>query len=105
MDDLLREQYARILDALPAADPWPALAQSGFLDLLRRNEAGLGLDALFAVALETGRRVDPPAVVETMVARLADPRAIAVEDAETRLAAAGIDPPLARALAAAAAAA
>jgi acyl-CoA dehydrogenase len=108
MDPLLREQFARTLDSLPAGDPWPILADSGFLDLLApadRGGAGLPLGALFEIAVETGRRPDPPRIVETILARLASADAIAVEDAEASLTASGMAPALARSLAAAAAAA
>jgi acyl-CoA dehydrogenase len=108
MDALLRDQFARTLDGLPADDPWPLLTESGFLDLLapaERGGAGLSLDALFEIAVETGRRPAPPAVVETVLARLRSPDAIAVADPEASLVANGMAAPLARALAAAAAAA
>jgi alkylation response protein AidB-like acyl-CoA dehydrogenase len=108
MDPLLRDQFARTLDALPAAEPWPMLSKSGFLDLLRREDAGgfgLALEALFAVAVETGRRHAPPPIVETILARLTDPNALAVGDAEASLLTGGMTPGLARALAAAGAAA
>lgn len=84
-DDLLQGQYARLMDALPAGDPWPTLTESGFLDLLRPEDqggAGLDLAALFPLALETGRRPDPPPVIETMAARLKDPAALGVADVE-----------------------
>ncbi|MDP3675315.1 MAG: acyl-CoA dehydrogenase family protein [Novosphingobium sp.] len=83
--DLFLDQYIRVLDGLPADDPWPALHESGFLDLLRPEAdggAGLELDAVFALAVETGRRPHAPAVIETMAARLIDPQAIAVADIE-----------------------
>jgi len=107
-DDLFSEQYARLLDGLPAADPWPTLAESGFLDLLRSEEeggAGVGLDELFPMALETGRRAQPPRVIATMLARLVDPEALDVADLESALAKGGVEAGKARALAAAAAAA
>jgi len=107
-DDLFSEQYARLLEGLPAGDPWPALAQSGFLDLLRSEAdggAGVGLDELFPLALATGRRAAPPRVIETMLARIVDPQAIDVADPEAALAAGGVAAETARALCAAAAAA
>jgi len=105
IDPLLREQFARTLDGLPTADPWPALAESGFLDLLAPTGAGLPLDALFDLAVETGRRPAPPPIIETIAARLRSPDAMAVDDAEASLVASGMDAALARNLAAAAAAA
>ncbi len=103
MSDLIVDQYGRLLDALPAADPWPALVQSGFLDLLRTEAdggAGLGLEALFPLALATGARPGAPCVIETMAARLAAPEATGVADCEAALTAAGVEPASARALAA-----
>jgi hypothetical protein len=108
MSELLAEQYARLLESLPAANPWPALAESGFLDLLRSEDqggAGVGLDELFALALATGRKAAPPRVIETMLARLVSADATDVADPEAALAAGGVAPATARALAAAAAAA
>jgi acyl-CoA dehydrogenase len=73
MSDLLLDQYTRLLDSLPAADPWPALEESGFLDVLRAEAdggAGLPLEELFPLALETGGRAAAPAVLEAMAARL-----------------------------------
>jgi acyl-CoA dehydrogenase len=74
MSDLLADQYARLLDSLPADDPWPALEESGFLDLLKDEAsggAGLPLEDLFPLALETGRRTAAPPVLEAMAERLA----------------------------------
>jgi alkylation response protein AidB-like acyl-CoA dehydrogenase len=105
MDELLREQYARTLDSLPVDNPWPMLAASGFLDLLRpvdRGGAGLPLDALFDIAVETGRRPHSPRIVETILARLIDSNALEIDDAEASLMTNGMAAPLARALAAAA---
>lgn len=71
--ELLQEQYGRLLDSLPVADPWPALEASGFLDLLRdeaNGGAGLLLEELFPLALETGRRSTTPPVLEAMAGRL-----------------------------------
>jgi len=84
-DDLLLSQYGRLLDSLPAADPWPALAESGFLDVLRPEAdggAGLGLEDLFVLALETGRRPNAPSIMETMAARLVEAGATGVDDVE-----------------------
>ena len=84
-ESLLVEQFARLLDALPEAEPWPVLVESGFLDLLRPEAdggAGLQLEDLFPLALETGRRSAVPPVLETMAARLAHPDATDVRDVE-----------------------
>jgi acyl-CoA dehydrogenase len=108
MDDLLREQFAGLLDGLPSDEPWTMLAASGFLDLLTpaaNGGAGLPLDALFDIAVETGRRPAAPPIVETIVARLQAPGAIDVADPEASLVASGVDPAAARALAAGATAA
>jgi alkylation response protein AidB-like acyl-CoA dehydrogenase len=105
-DDLLLTQYERLLDGLPAA-PWPALAESGFLDLLRGESdggAGFTLEALFPLALASGRRPTSPPVIETMLARLVDAEASDVADAEAALRGGGLAPGQARALAAIAAA-
>jgi hypothetical protein len=102
---LLREQFARTLDGLPAGDPWPVLADSGFLDLLAPDGANLPLDALFEIAVETGSRPNPLPIVETVVARLRNTDAIATTDAESSLIASGMTSTVARSLAAAAAAA
>ena len=104
MSDLIVDQYVRLLDGLGPADPWPALVESGFLDLLKDEAdggAGLMLEDLFPLALATGRRAAPVSpVIETMVARLAAPEDIDVTDPEGALAAAGVAPETARALAA-----
>lgn len=102
-DELILEQYGRLLDGL-SQDPWADLEASGFLDLLRPAEDGgadLDLEGLFPLAFETGRRARSPRVIETMVARLVAPQARDVEDLEAVLAAAGVDRLQARALAAA----
>ncbi|MDB5447787.1 MAG: hypothetical protein JWQ97_3104, partial [Phenylobacterium sp.] len=107
-DDLFSEQYVRLLDGLSAGDPWPALAESGFLDLLRSEAeggAGVGLEELLPLAIATGRRVAAPAVIETMLTRLVLADASDVADAEAALTQGGVDAGKARALAAAAAAA
>jgi acyl-CoA dehydrogenase len=73
MSNLLQEQYERLLDALPIGDPWPALEASGFLELLQDEAsggAGLLLEELFPLALETGRRPFAPPVLEAMAQRL-----------------------------------
>lgn len=69
MSDLIAEQYARLLDSLPAADPWPALEASGFLDLLGE----VSLEEVFPLALATGAKGQAPEVLEAMARRLADP--------------------------------
>lgn len=106
-DDLLLDQYGRLLDGLPSDDPWPALNESGFLDLLKSEAdggAGVGLEGLLPLVMATGRRASPPPVIETMLARLVDAEALGVGDAEAALAGGGVDPVAARALAAIAAA-
>lgn len=106
-DDLILDPFRRLLDDL-GDDPWPALAASGFLDLLRDPEAGgagLGLAELFPLAFEAGRRAKAPAVIETLLARVVDPAALDVADPEAALAAGGVAAPAAKALAAAATAA
>lgn len=84
MSDLLVDQYSRLLDALPKADPWPELQASGFLDFMRPDGDGDQADAqsVFRLAFETGRRAGAPPVMETMAARLFTPDAIAVTDPE-----------------------
>lgn len=106
-DNLILDQFSRLLDDLPA-DPWPTLVESGFLDLLRAPEAGgagLELADVFPLAFETGRRAQAPRVIETMVARLVDPDALDVADLEVALLDGGVASDQARALAAAVAAA
>jgi len=108
MSDLFSEQYSRLLESLPAADPWPTLVESGFLDLLRSDAeggAGAGLEDLFSLALATGRRAGAPRVIETMLARLVSAEAADVADPQAALAAGGVATDRAKALAAAAAAA
>lgn len=102
-DDLFLDPWRRLLDGL-GSDPWPELAGSGFLDLLRpESEGGAGLDlsGLFPLAFEAGRRPRAPRVLPTILARLADPQALDCPDAEPVLTAGGMDPALARALCAA----
>jgi acyl-CoA dehydrogenase len=73
MSDLLVDQYSRMLDGLPADDPWTALEASGYLDLLKEEAfggVGLPLEDLFPIALETGRRAAAPPVLEAMAERL-----------------------------------
>lgn len=104
MSELIVDQYTRLLGMLDPANPWPALIESGFLDLLKSEAdggAGLALEDLFPLALATGRRaglVSP--VIETMVARLGHPDAIDIADPEAALFAAGQPAEVARALAA-----
>jgi len=84
-DDLILEQFTRLLDSLPAGDPWPTLEDSGFLDLLRSEEdggAGLMLEDFFPLVLAAGARSQVAGVVETMVARLKTPDASGVTDIE-----------------------
>jgi hypothetical protein len=38
MTDLILDQFRRLVVGLDPHDPWPALTQSGFLDLLRPEE-------------------------------------------------------------------
>ena len=102
-DDLFLDPWRRLLDGL-GSDPWPELAGSGFLDLLRPESvggAGLDLSGLFPLAFEAGRRPRAPRVLPTILARLADPQALDCPDAEPVLTAGGVDPALARALCAA----
>jgi acyl-CoA dehydrogenase len=87
-DNLLLDPFRRLLDGLPEREPWPALAESGFLDLLRPEADGgaeLDLPALFPFALELGRRALALPILETMVARLAAADALDIEDAEPLL--------------------
>lgn len=103
MSDLIVEQFARLLDGLPADAPWPALEESGFLDLLRSEDdggAGLMLEDFFALAIAAGRRPEAPAVIEAMAARLVFPDAGEGVDLEAALTGAGVDAGAARALAA-----
>ncbi len=105
MSDLILEQFTRLLDGLDGDSPWPQLAESGFLDLLRSEDDGgaaLDLEGLFPLTLEAGRRPTLPCVIQTMIARLAAPEAVDVVDVESVLADGGVDPAVARALAAAA---
>ena len=105
---LVTDQFVRLLDSLPSEDPWPALEASGFLDLLRpeaEGGAGLSLEDLFPLALAVGARPEPPPIIETIVARLVRPGAIAVADVERALVLGGVAGELARGLAAAVAAA
>ncbi len=103
MSDLIVDQFSRLLDGLDSANPWPALEESGFLDLLKSEDgggAGLLLEDLFPLALVTGRRPGASRVIETMIARLVAPEAVDVTDAEALLVKAGAEPGAARALAA-----
>lgn len=104
MSDLFLDPFVRLLDSLDAAAPWSALEASGFLDLLRPESeggAGLPLEELFPLVLAAGARPLAPPVIETMAARVLDPSAVGVADAEAALARAGAEPAAARALAAA----
>jgi hypothetical protein len=103
MSELLIEQYRRLLKRLPAGDPWPTLELSGFLNLLRSERdggAGVLLEGLFPLALETAGEIQPPPIVETMVARLIDPLALNVSDLERALGDSSVARPLAAAIAA-----
>ena len=103
-DDLFLDSFCKLLDGL-GADPWPELSASGFLDVLRpeaEGGAGLDLSGLFPLAFEAGRRAAPPAIVQTLLARLVDPEALDCADAAPALAAGGVPAETARALCAAA---
>ena len=103
-DDLFLASFRKLLDGL-GADPWPELEASGFLDVLRpeaEGGAGLDLSGLFPLAFECGRRAAPPALLQTLLARIADPAARDCADAAPILVAGGVDPDAARALCAAA---
>jgi alkylation response protein AidB-like acyl-CoA dehydrogenase len=103
MTDLILDQFRRLVGGLDPRDPWPALTQSGFLDLLRPEDedgAGLDLAGLFPLVIELGRQPAAPAIAETIVARLVSPDVIDCRDPERALIAANIDPAIARALAA-----
>jgi alkylation response protein AidB-like acyl-CoA dehydrogenase len=103
MNNLVLEQYTRLLDKLPPSEPWAALQESGFLNLLRPEEDGgadLSLNDLFPLALETGARSHAPVILETMVARLMNPDAIAIGDVERALSGHRAARPLAAAVAA-----
>jgi acyl-CoA dehydrogenase len=85
MNELVADQYLLLLQRLSATDPWPELAASGYLDLLRSESAGgagLSLEDLFPLALATGRRLDAPPILETMAARLIDPHALNIDSTE-----------------------
>jgi hypothetical protein len=82
MKELVADQYLLLLRRLPATDPWPELAASGYLDLLRSESAGgagLSLEDLFPLALETGRQLAAPTILETMTARLIYPYALNID--------------------------
>jgi alkylation response protein AidB-like acyl-CoA dehydrogenase len=92
MSDLISEQFQRLLTDLSPSDPWPTLAESGFLDLLLTEDsggAGLDLQGLFPLALQTGAHIDAPTIIETMAARLVDPVAMECADLEAVLLAGG----------------
>jgi hypothetical protein len=104
MSDLITEQFVRLLDTLPAGDPWGALGESGFLDLMKSEDdggAGLDLAGLYPLALAVGARPAAPPVIQTMLARLVSPEASNVTDLEAALTAGGVGAETARALAAA----
>lgn len=74
MSSLIAEQYARLLDSLPPDDPWSALEESGFLDVLGE----VSLEEVFPLALATGAKAAGPAVLEAMANRSADPVPLAL---------------------------
>jgi alkylation response protein AidB-like acyl-CoA dehydrogenase len=81
MNQLLTDQYIRVLDSLPADDPWAPLEASGFLDLLAPEAAGgagASLEDLFPIAVETGRRSAPAGVLTVMAQRIAEPVPVAL---------------------------
>ena len=83
MTDLILDQFRRLVGGLDPRAPWPALTQSGFLDLLRPEDedgAGLDLAGLFPLVIELGRQPAAPAIAETIVARLVSPDAIDCRD-------------------------
>lgn len=101
---VVTHHFERLLESLSATDPWPELAESGFLNMLRGDVdggSGLPLEELFPLALVTGSCLHCPPVLETMVARLADSNALNIVDAENALAGLPAARPLAAALAAA----
>jgi len=103
MTDLILDQFRRLIVGLDPHDPWPALTQSGFLDLIRPEDedgAGLDLAALFPLVIEIGRQPAAPAIAETVIARLVSPDAIDCRDPERALIAARVEPATARAIAA-----
>lgn len=103
MSDLITNQFERLIADLDVADPWPALTDSGFLDLLRSEDdggSGLELADLAPLAMAVGRQTAAPFVIETMLARLADPEAMNTGDPEKALVAAGVEAAAARNLAA-----
>lgn len=103
MTDLLLDQFRRLVGGL-SADPWPELAASGFLDMVRASAdggVGLGLDDLFPLALETGGSLVTTPIVETMLARVTGPDATNIADVERALSPHAAARPLAAALAAA----
>jgi alkylation response protein AidB-like acyl-CoA dehydrogenase len=103
MTDLILDQFRRLLVGLDPQDPWPALTESGFLNLLRSEDddgAGLDLTGLFPLVIELGRQTAAPAIAQTIIARLVSPDAIDCPDPERALIAANIEPATARAVAA-----
>jgi len=108
MDDVILDQFRRLLSGLSIDDPWPTLIESGFLDLMRAEAAGgagFDLERAFPIFLEAGRHPELRGFVETCLARIVAPDAVLVMDAEKALLAGGVSPETARALAAAGAAA
>ena len=74
--DLLSEQFSRLLDSLPADDPWPLLEESGFLDILRSEDdggAGMRLEEVFPLTLAVGARPRAPRVLDAIASRVVDP--------------------------------
>ncbi|KQX18591.1 MULTISPECIES: acyl-CoA dehydrogenase family protein [unclassified Sphingomonas] len=74
--EILLEQLSRILDATDAGSLDDAIAQAGFLDVLRSEEeggAGLSLEQFLPLVLELGRRGAGKPIAERMVARYLDP--------------------------------
>lgn len=82
MSDMVLDQYLKLLDSLPDADPWPALEASGFLDILQPGSGSERLEDVFELAVATGRRPSAPPVIQTMVARAFRSDVSAVEDVE-----------------------
>lgn len=80
---MIGQAFERLVDGREGAALAPALAQSGFLDLLLPEAdggAGASLAELFPVARACGRRLVPWPVPETMLARAWFPGALGPED-------------------------
>lgn len=106
MMDMVRDQFGKLLDGL-GPDPWPALTESGFLDLLRSETDGgvdAGLEILADIAFLCGERLAPEKLVATIISRIRTADALAIDDPEASLIVAGSPQATARALCAAAAA-